>query len=138
MLLKLQFESLKETKPGEYATRFVAGGVVTVLASLVAQHYGPVIGGLFLAFPAIFPAGISLVEKHKIEREAEEHKAGTISARGEAAVEATGASAGALGLAAFAVVLWKLPAHGLLATLVIACAAWAAVSWLAWWVRELL
>ena len=55
MRLQLRFDSLKQTKPTEYVSRFVFGGLVTVLAGLVADHFGPVIGGLFLAFPGIFP-----------------------------------------------------------------------------------
>ena len=137
MRLRLQFESLKEMKPSEYVTRFLFGGAVTVVASLIAKRYGPVIGGLFLAFPGIFPASISLVEKHKRSREMKEGKQGTRSARGEASVEATGASAGALGLAAFALVLWKcLPAHGMAPVLLCAGAAWVAVAWVAWWLRD--
>jgi hypothetical protein len=135
--LKLQFDSLRETTAMEYATRFLFGGAVTVLASLIADRYGPVIGGLFLAFPGIFPGGISLTEKHKIEREKEAGYQGTWSARGEAAVEATGASCGTLGLVAFALVLWKgVEPHGLVPTLVCAGATWTAVSWAAWWIRE--
>jgi hypothetical protein len=65
MRVKLKFDSLKQTKPTEYMSRFVFGGAVTVLAGFVADHYGPALGGLFLAFPGIFPAGVSLVEKHK-------------------------------------------------------------------------
>jgi hypothetical protein len=137
MRLGFSFSSLKETKAREYCGRFVFGGVVTVLASLVAKKWGPVVGGMFLAFPGIFPAGVSLVEKHKKLREAEAGKEGTWSARGEASVEATGASCGALGLAGFAVVLWKgLPGRGLGEVLAVACAAWAAMSWVGWWVRE--
>jgi hypothetical protein len=64
MKLKLTFDSLRETKPHEYVSRFIFGGAVTVAAGLISEHYGPVVGGLFLAFPGIFPAGISLVEKH--------------------------------------------------------------------------
>lgn len=137
MRVKLQFESLKETTPGEYATRFLFGGVVTVLASLIATRYGPVVGGLFLAFPGILPAGINLVEKHKTEREAQEGKEGKRSARGEASVEATGASAGALGLVCFALVLWKgLATHSFLPVLGCAVLAWAVVSGVCWIVRE--
>jgi hypothetical protein len=89
------------------------------------------------AFPGILPAGVSLVEKHKTLRESEDGKMGVRSARAEAAVEATGASAGAVGLAAFAVVLWRgLPGHGLAAVLTVAFAAWALVGWLVWWLRE--
>jgi len=90
MRLHLQFQSLRETTPMEYAKRFLFGGIVTLTATLIADHYGPIIGGLFLAFPGIFPGGISLVEKHKIERERDAGKQGIRSARGEAAVEATG------------------------------------------------
>jgi len=135
--LRFQFDSLRETTAMEYATRFLFGGAVTVLASLIAERYGPVIGGLFLAFPGIFPGGILLTEKHKIEREKDAGHPGTWSARGEAAVEATGASCGALGLAAFAFILWKgVEPYGLVPTLICAGAAWTAVSWMAWWLRE--
>jgi hypothetical protein len=117
MRLKLRFDSLKETKPTEYVSRLVFGGVVTVLAGFVGDHYGPVVGGLFLAFPGIFPAGVSLVEKHKTQREKAEGKRGIWSARGQASVEATGASVGTLGLIGFAVAMARtanaqLPAYG--------------------------
>jgi hypothetical protein len=137
MRLKLKFDSLKETKPTEYASRFLFGGLVTVFASLIADHYGPVVGGLFLAFPGIFPAGVSLVEKHKTQREALVGKLGINSARGEAGVEAAGASIGAIGLIGFAIVLWRgLPTHTFLLMLFLAAAAWIVVAGLFWWARE--
>ena len=137
MRLKLRFDSLKQTKPMEYISRFVFGGLVTILAGLVADHFGPVIGGLFLAFPGIFPAGVSLVEKHKTEREKAEGKLGTRSARGQASVEAAGASVGTIGLIGFALVLWQgLPAHPFLNMMLMAGATWIAMSWLFWWARE--
>jgi hypothetical protein len=137
MLLRFQTDSLKNTTPAEWVKRFLFGGTVTVLASLIDRKWGPVVGGLFLAFPGIFPPSASLVEKHKIEREGKEGKQGVRLARAEASVEATGASIGALGLAAFAGVLWwRLPAHGAVSSLGMALAAWAVVSWCGWWVRE--
>jgi hypothetical protein len=137
MRLKLKFDSLKETKSSEYVSRFVFGGVVTVLAGFVADHYGPVLGGLFLAFPGIFPAGVSLVERHKTLREKAEGKLGIWSARGQASVEATGASVGTLGLMGFAVVLWRgLPTHNFLPMVFAAAGTWIAVSLLFWWARE--
>jgi hypothetical protein len=137
MRLRFQLDSLRETTATEYITRFLFGGTITVLAYLIAEHYGPVIGGLFLAFPGIFPGGILLTEEHKIEREREAGYQGTWSARGEAAVEATGASCGTLGLAAFAAILWVgIGPWGLMPTLVCAGATWTAVSWVAWWMRE--
>ena len=134
---KLKFDSLKETKPAEYASRFLFGGLVTVFAGLIADHYGPVVGGLFLAFPGIFPAGVSLVEKHKTQREALDGKSGTKSARGEAGVEAAGASIGAVGLIGFAMVLWRgLPIHNFSIVLLLAAVAWIVVAYLLWWARE--
>ena len=42
---------LKDTKWHEYMVRFLAGGVITVIAGLIARKWGPGVGGLFLAFP---------------------------------------------------------------------------------------
>jgi hypothetical protein len=138
MRLGLRFDSLRETTPMEYAKRFVFGGLVTVIATLISKKFGPVVGGMFLAFPGIFPGGVSLVEKHKRLREMEAGKDGVRSARGEAGVEAAGASAGALGLVGFAVVLWRgLEAgYGLAWVLVVAGVVWGVVGWCCWWVRE--
>lgn len=125
-------------KPSRSSTYgFVFGGVVTALAGLVADHFGPVVGGIFLAFPGIYPAGVSLVEKHKTMREEKEGKTGVRSARGQASVETTGASEGALGLLGFAAVLWQgLPEHGSLPMLLCAGLAWLVISGAGWWVRE--
>ena len=113
------------------------GGLVTVIATLIAEKCGPVIGGLFLAFPGIFPAAVSLVEKHKTKRESEVAKIGVSSGRAEASVEATGASAGTWGLAAFALVVWKESAtRPLPMMLVCAGSAWIVVSWAAWMIRN--
>jgi hypothetical protein len=137
MLIGINIAKLREGKPSEYLTRFVFGGVVTVLATLIARHYGPIVGGLFLAFPGIFAPGLSMTETHAIERKASGGANGTLFARAEASVEAAGASVGALGLAAFALVLWKfLPTHTLTLTLTLAGAAWLVVSVLLWWLRK--
>ena len=137
MLIGINVAKLREGKPHEYLTRFLFGGIVTVLAALIAKHYGPILGGLFLAFPGIFAPGLSMTETHAIERKAKAGANGTLFARAEASVEAAGASAGALGLAAFALVLWKgLPTHSLALILPLAGAAWLCVSVLLWWLRK--
>ena len=64
MRVSLHLLALRQTKWYEYAVRFLFGGTITVLAGVIAKQYGPTMGGLFLAFPAIFPAGATLVEKH--------------------------------------------------------------------------
>jgi hypothetical protein len=137
MIIGINVAKLREGTPTEYLTRFLFGGIVTVVAALIARHYGPIIGGLFLAFPGIFAPGLSMTETHAIERKAKAGAHGTLFARAEASVEAAGASAGALGLAAFALVLWKgLPTHSLPLILPLAGAAWLAVSVLLWWLRK--
>ena len=137
MRFHLYFASLKATTPAEYAKRFLYGGAVALAAALIDRKWGPVVGGLFLAFPGIFPPSASLVEQHKVEREAARGKHGLLSGRGEASVEATGASIGALGLIAFAAVLWsRLPHHSAPSSLALAFLAWLIVSWLCWLIRE--
>ena len=137
MLIGINVAKLREGTPTEYLTRFLFGGIITVLATLIAGHYGPIIGGLFLAFPGIFAPGLSMTETHAIERKAAGGAVGILFARAEASVEAAGASIGALGMAAFAVVLWKfLPTHTLALTLPLAGAAWLFVSVSLWWLRK--
>ena len=68
MKIKTNFSAVRETKCYEYAIRFIFGGLITVAAGIIAKQFGPSIGGLFLAFPAIFPASLSLVDKHTKER----------------------------------------------------------------------
>jgi hypothetical protein len=110
---------------------------VTVAAGLIARHWGPVIGGLFLAFPAIFPAGATLIEQHEVKKKREIERDGGRRGREAAALDALGAALGAMGLVAFAVVLWRfLPGHSSWAALGLAVAAWASVSGLLWALRR--
>src|SRR5207253_3283130 len=61
---------------------------------LVAREWGPSAGGLFLAFPAILPASLTLVARH--------------DSRGDAADDARGAVLGAAALIVFAAVVLML------------------------------
>src|ERR1700749_2648049 len=94
MIVQFQPSALRQTRWHEYLVRFVLGGAMTVAAGLIAARFGPVVGGLFLAFPAIFPASATLIEKHVRERK---EKAGLSGAkRGkEAAAPAAAAAAAA-------------------------------------------
>jgi len=40
MTIKVDPSGLKETKWHEYALRFVAGGIITILAGLIARKWG--------------------------------------------------------------------------------------------------
>jgi hypothetical protein len=96
-----------------------------------------VIGGLFLAFPAIFPAGATLIEQHEVKRKQEIGRDGHRRGRRAAALDALGAALGALGLAAFAVVLWRfLPGHSSWGALGLAVLAWISVSGALWILRK--
>lgn len=131
MIVKLSFESIRETKWSEYATRFVFGGVVTMLAGLIADKFGPAIGGLFLAFPAIFPASASLIEKHEREKKGNQH------GRRAAGVDAAGAAMGCIGLMAFATAAWKLLSRLMLwEILALATCVWIVSSVMLWIVRK--
>jgi hypothetical protein len=139
MRIDANFSSLKQSNFREHVVRFVLGGAVTVAAGLIARRWGPVIGGLFLAFPAIFPAGATLIEQHEAKRKREIARDGRSRGRLAAALDALGAALGAVGLAAFALVLWRfLPGHSSWGALGLAVAAWMGVSGLLWilWKRS--
>src|ERR1700693_5432550 len=108
MRVSANFSVLKKTKWYECAVRFLLGGSVTVIAGLLAKYYGPVLGGLFLAFPAIFPASATLVDKHEREKKQRAGIKQTTRGRQVAGVDAAGAALGSLGLATFAFIIWKL------------------------------
>jgi hypothetical protein len=93
-----QISDIKETKPIELGVRFLFRGLCTVAAGLMARRYGPAIGGLFLAFPAILPASATLIQAHEKEKKAQIGSDGTRRGRMSASVDAAGAALGCCGL----------------------------------------
>ena len=137
MQIKIDTTVLGETKWPDYAVRFLFGGLITAAAGLIAKKFGPGVGGLFLAFPAIFPASATLIEKNAKEEKRKAGLNGTRRGRLEAAVDAAGASIGTLGLLLFAVVIWRyMPDHRPWIVLVLSTVIWLAVSVTAWKVRK--
>jgi hypothetical protein len=133
MKVKASLSALKETKWYEYATRFLIGAAITVFAGLVAKKFGPKVGGLFLAFPAIFPASATLIEKH--EKQKKERVGTQPGHRGQdaAALDAAGAAMGSIGLIAFAILVWfALPRYPTWAVLAGSAITWFAVSITIW------
>ncbi len=128
--------ALAETKWYQYTVRFFFGGLITALAGLIAKQYGPAIGGLFLAFPAIFPASATLIEKHEREHKAQAGLHGERRARKAVAADAAGAAMASIALVVFALVVWQaLPVLPSPAVVLLATVAWALVSgliWIAW------
>jgi Protein of unknown function (DUF3147) len=133
MRIKFEFSALRRTRWYEYALRFFFGGTVTVAAGLIAKRYGPVFGGLFLAFPAIFPASATLVQKHETEKK---RNAGIIDSdrgRKAAALDARGAALGSAALACFAAAAWQLlPARSAATSLAVALTIWLAIALFGW------
>lgn len=137
MMAQARFAAIKGIRPHEWILRFLFGGAACVFAGLVAKRYGAEIGGLFLAFPAIFPASSTLVEAHERRHKAQAGLDGDRRGRIVAAIDAAGTALGCIGLAGFAVVCWlllerlPLPAVFALATVV-----WCSLSMAAWWLRK--
>ena len=124
--MRLESAGLRQTRWYEYASRFFFGGAITALTGLIARKCGPGVGGLFLAFPAIFPASASLIKKHEKEKKRRAGFDGTKRGRVAAGVDAAGAAMGSIGLTAFALKL--LPRFPTWLTLIAATLAWAGTA----------
>jgi hypothetical protein len=137
MRVTLRLNELRKTKWSEYIVRFVFGGAISVVAAILAEHFGPAFGGLFLAFPAIFPASATLIEKHEREKKAQAGITATLRGRQSAALDAFGAALGSAGLAGFAGVAWKfLPRHDTRMVLFAGTIIWLGISVLCWSIRH--
>jgi hypothetical protein len=113
--VRAEVDRIRKTKAKDYFIRFVFGGLVTACAGLLAHLYGPVVGGLFLAFPAIAPASMTLVQNH--------------DSRIAAGAQSLGVAVGSVGLLSFALVVWGLSIHlAGSAVLSLALVVWLVVS----------
>src|SRR5215469_12828787 len=107
MRIQLNISALNESRWYQLLVRFCLGGVITAAAGLIAKKYGPGVGGIFLAFLAIFPAGATLIEKHERERKEKLGLHGKVRARQAASLDAAGAAMGSIGLLVFALLIWR-------------------------------
>ena len=108
--IAVQPRRLRDVKPSELLIRFAFGAGIALIAGLVGMRFGPRLGGLFLAFPAVLPASLTLLEKK--------------DGRDKADVDALGAILGSVGMVVFAFVAFlALPPLGGFA---------AAAAWLTW------
>lgn len=137
MKIEINLTALGRSKWYEYLVRFAFGGAVTALAGIIAKRYGPGVGGLFLAFPAIFPATATLLEKHEKQKKERAGRAGALRAREIAGADAAGAALGSIGLVVFAVIIWGwLPEGPLALILSIATLAWLLAAVMLWIARK--
>jgi len=106
---------LRQTRPWELALRFAFGAGIALAAGLVGMRFGHRAGGVFLAFPAVLPASLTLMEKK--------------DGRARADIDAMGAILGSCGMLAFAVlVALGLRPLGPAVALGLGAVAWTAVS----------
>ncbi|HVH89731.1 MAG TPA: DUF3147 family protein [Terriglobales bacterium] len=135
--VRIHADTIKQTKWYECVIRFGLGGTITVVAGLVAKKFGPAVGGLFLAFPAIFPASATLVEKHEQEKREQKGLHGAERGRDAAALDAAGAAMGSIGLLMFALFVWQmLPDHSTALILLAAGVIWFVSACCLWLLRE--
>jgi len=133
MKVTFDLSTLARTRWYEYGVRFLFGGAITVIAGLLAKRFGPIFGGLFLAFPAIFPASATLVEKHEREKKRKAGIMNTMRGQQAAALDARGAAMGSFGLACFALLVWRLlPVWNAGIVLLMGLSLWLSVSVLTW------
>jgi hypothetical protein len=110
---------------------------MAIVAGIIADVSGPAVGGLFLAFPAIFAASATLIDKHERERKAQKGLPGAQRGRGAAALDAAGAGWGSMGLAAFAAVMWwQADRLSPIACLAFASGTWFLVAVAGWRLRR--
>jgi uncharacterized protein DUF3147 len=114
-LVGIELGTLRKIRPRELAIRFAFGAFASLLAGCITLVFGARAGGLFLAFPAILTAGLTLIEKK--------------DGRSAAVHNIEGAVLGAAGLAAFAIVVEQaLERTSLGWALALAFGAWLATA----------
>jgi hypothetical protein len=112
--------AVRKGKLGDWLVRFAFGGAVSVATGLVAHFWGPSVGGLFLAFPAILPATLTLTEQR--------------DGREDATDDARGSGLGAIALIAFgAAACGLLPILASPIALPLALAVWVTTGIGLWW-----
>lgn len=87
---KFEAGQIRQVKLRDLGHRFLTGGCTSVVAGLVTLAFGSRAGGIFLAFPAILAASLTLIEQQDNSVEARE--------------DARGAVMGGFAMAAFAAV----------------------------------
>ncbi len=137
MRIEIDPSALGKTRWYEFAVRFLFGGLITAVAGIIAKKFGPGVGGLFLAFPAIFPASATLIEKHEKQKKERAGLHGSARGRKAASVDAAGAAIGSLALVAFALLVKRfLPDHSAWLVLTGSTGLWLALSLLLWHIRK--
>lgn len=127
-LMAIDMSQLRDIRWQDLAIRFAFGAVISVIAGIVGLNIGERIGGILLAFPAILPATLTLIDKRQGKERSFHDLQGTV--------------AGAFGLVGFGIVASVTFGHfNVLIVLVLAFLAWtlmAGLLYLVWagWLRR--
>src|SRR5215216_4428930 len=120
-----QVENVRDLRSRDLLVRFIFGAVTSAVAGSLSILFSPIVGGVFLAFPAILAASLTLIaEEEDMEGSREDARGAAVGAL------ALGAFAG-IGVLTFTMVAWPL-------ALMAASAGWALVAlslYLLLWVR---
>jgi hypothetical protein len=74
----LDVGELRQVAPRELLVRFALGATVSIVAGIIAKFVGARIGGVFLAFPAILPASLTIVQDKEGTRRADRDAIGAV------------------------------------------------------------
>jgi hypothetical protein len=112
---RADLRKLAEHGPKDYVVRFMFGAGISLVAGLIGMLLAPKLGGVWLGFPAILPASLTMIQK----REGKE----------QAAIDSEGAVLGAAAFVVYAIVLAMFTAQwGVLVTLIVALVVWTVVA----------
>ena len=99
----------------DYAVRFGFGAAIALVAGLLGMWFGPKFGGVFLGFPAILPASLTLIQKK--------------DGKEQAAIDSEGAVLGAVAFVAFAtVVTLAVVRLGVVPTVIVSLIVWTVIA----------
>lgn len=111
----IRLRDLREVPRRDLYIRFAFGAGISIAASIIGLGAGSRFGGIFLAFPAILPATLTLLEKENSKRTAKNDVVGSVF--------------GAAALIVFGLLTWLLVgARGAPIGLAAASLAWLATA----------
>lgn len=77
-LVGISLSAVKDIPFREMAVRFGFGAIISAIAGLITIGFGARAAGLLLAFPAILPATLTLIEKDESRKKAEDDDVGAV------------------------------------------------------------
>jgi hypothetical protein len=102
---------------------------------MIGSVWGASVGGLFLAFPAIFCASATLIERHEIRRKKDAGVRGARRGQEAAALDAAGAALGSIAMIGFAATFLAMSPLGAVIAFVGAGIVWITIAISAWHLR---